>query len=132
MRQSGRTTQILMAASECRRHGGTPLIIVHQDSMIRYCMRIAQQHRLSLVYHDFCTPRIALQTRIRGKTQDDVFVDHFVWEEHPTTWDHRTAGFVSPVVLDLYEEIMRLPTRRQRDSERLELEDPWCHCEVHA
>lgn len=124
MRQSGKTTQMLMRAAEAAADGRRVLIVVHDAKHIAYCMGLVHKYELSslLQTRHFCTVRIAYQKAIRGLYARDIFVDHFVWEN----W--------TPDVDRLHDELENMRQVRQAPPPTFVIEDPdpWCNCEVHA
>lgn len=100
-RQTGRTTEMLKAASAQKAKGNVILIVVHEERMIRYCRNLAYRHQIpNLLQRDFTTPRGAVQRgRMRGLLAENVFVDHFVGYNYGT--DDRTMDA-------FYEELVRM------------------------
>lgn len=123
MRQSGRTTMMLKAASLAKDEGRHILVVafVHQ---FPYIQKLVREYDLHLDNRDFCSPLTAIAHRMRGKCRDDVFVDHYVWAR----WDS--------VVDVFHDEFEALPTRRQLDKQVLPLlgepmPDEYCGCGLH-
>lgn len=123
MRQSGRTLAMLKSARQAQREGQRVLVVVHSARMIDYCLRLCREHDVWLVPSDFTTAERAIQ-RMRGMRAEDVFVDHFVWEQ---------ADVVPSIGIFAreYDRLTRMQSARDvydRGVIYLEPPDPWCDC----
>lgn len=154
MRQSGKTTQMLLRAVEMQRQlqeNNVPrrvMIVVADANMVGYCNTALRKAGAKPLPRDqYVTPQTAIR-KLNGKHRSEIFVDHAVWEN----W--------TPDVDRLHDELERMKQIEEQSYARMDplkafkyyteaqpvgviatdtlrglidiFPDPWCECEVHS
>lgn len=126
MRQTGRTTSMLLYAASMKDRGERVLVVIFPQQRW-YVERLIREHRLSLTPHDLCTPDQAVETRMRGMNPNNVFMDHFVYERCLDRSSRPAYRFV--------EELSTLQRQwPRRIAEQIPLQpypDEFCDCRLH-
>jgi len=78
MRQSGRTTQMLLAAEEAQQWGHV-LIVVPTQGIEQQCRSLAGKHGINLSSATFATVQQVTNGKHRGFS-GQIFEDHTTWE----------------------------------------------------